>query len=92
MVAAGREHHIAPADLEADTGRVDIGLVAVDEEGTQAAQSQVEADNGRTAAVAAEEAGQGEGLDNIHSLAAALVPEEEVVLDRNLVDGDSSFF
>jgi hypothetical protein len=50
----------------------------------------VEADNSRTAAAAAdEEAGQWEGLDNIHSL-AGVVPGKGAVLDRNLVDGDSS--
>lgn len=100
MVAAGREHHMVPADLEADTGRVDTAQAVVDEEDIQAAQSPAEADNSHAAAVdegAADEeavdkeAVQEEGLDNIHSLAGVPVPVEKVVLDRNLVDGDSSF-
>lgn len=98
IAAAGREDHMVPVDLEADTGRagtdlVDTGLVAVGEEGIQVAQSQEEVDNSHAVVAAAvdKEAGRGEGLDNIRSLAGVLVPEEGVVHDRNLVDEDSFF-
>lgn len=89
MADAGREHHMVPAGLEAETGLVDIDQAVVDEGDIQAVQSLVEVDNNHTAA-ADEEAVQ-EGLDNIHSLAGGPAPAEGAVPDRNMVDGDSSF-